>query len=201
VNYVTFDIETYIPEGISDRIGSKLNVEAMKVAVIGAYFSWIDGGSYVAFLEENVVEFLSLLRQADCVIGYNHIWFDNAVLQKYTDFDLATLPNWDLMLEAEKGLDFKPKLDDLCKSNLGTKKTDSFEIYRHYYRDGKMAELTDYCMNDVKLTEQLHQLVIKNGHLLYSDAFRTRQILINAPNFGLGVQGDSQNTSSIETLF
>lgn len=197
MNYVTFDIETYIPEGIPDRVGSRLNVEAMKVAVIGAYFSWINGGIYVAFLEENVQEFLKTLRLADCVIGYNHIWFDNAVLQQYADFDLNTLPNWDLMLEAEKGLGFKPKLDDLCKSNLGTKKTDSFEIYRHYYKDGKMAELTDYCLNDVLLTEKLHQLVHKNGYLLYSDAFRSRQILITPPSFAAGI---SQNIDN-QTLF
>jgi DEAD/DEAH box helicase domain-containing protein len=186
MNYITFDIETYIPEGVPDRIGSKLNVEAMKVAVIGAYYSWIDGGTYVAFLEENVADFLASLQTADCVIGYNHIWFDNAVLQKYADFDLKTLPNWDLMQEAEKSLVFKPKLDDLCKSNLGTQKTDSFETYRNYYRDGKMFELTDYCMHDVLLTEKLHQLVQKNGHLLYSDAFKTRQILITPPNFSAG---------------
>lgn len=186
MNYITFDIETYIPEGVPDRVGSKLNVEAMRVAVIGAYYSWIEGGTYVAFLEENVAEFLASLQAADCVIGYNHIWFDNAVLQKYADFDLKTLPNWDLMQEAEKSLGFKPKLDDLCKSNLGTQKTDSFETYRNYYRDGKMFELTDYCMHDVLLTERLHQLVQKNGHLLYSDAFKTRQIMITPPNFSAG---------------
>ena len=186
MNYITFDIETYIPEGVPDRIGSKLNVEAMRVAVIGVYYSWIEGGSYIAFLEENVSDFLASLQVADCVIGYNHIWFDNAVLQKYADFDLKTLPNWDLMQEAEKSLGFKPKLDDLCKSNLGTQKTDSFETYRNYYRDGKMFELTDYCMHDVLLTERLHQLVQKNGHLLYSDAFKTRQIIITPPNFSAG---------------
>ncbi len=186
MNYITFDIETYIPEGVPDRIGSKLNVEAMRVAVIGVYYSWIEGGSYIAFLEENVSDFLASLQVADCVIGYNHIWFDNTVLQKYADFDLKTLPNWDLMQEAEKSLGFKPKLDDLCKSNLGTQKTDSFETYRNYYRDGKMFELTDYCMHDVLLTERLHQLVQKNGHLLYSDAFKTRQIMITPPNFSAG---------------
>lgn len=199
MNYITFDIETYIPQGLSDRVGGKLNVEAMKVAVIGAYYSWIgEGGSYIAFLEDNVTDFLATLKKADYIVGYNHIWFDNAVLQKYADFDLNTLPNWDLMLEVEKGAGFKPKLDDLCKSNLqNLKKTESFETYRHFHRDGKLLELANYCVTDVYLTEKLHDLVKKNGQLLYSDAFRTRQILVTAPNFSRGV---SQHTAN-ETLF
>jgi len=197
MNYITYDIETYFPEGVADRVGGKLNVDAMKVAVIGAFVSWVDGGIYVAFLEENVGEFLELMKSADCVIGYNHIWFDNAVLAKYADFDLNKLPNWDLMLEVEKNLGFKAKLDDLCKSNLGTQKTESFETYRHYHRDGKMYELTDYCMHDVLLTEKLHQLVLKNGFLLYSDAFKSRQIAVSPPV----LSGDQQmETDKTETL-
>ena len=88
-------------------------------------------------------------------------------------------------------------LTKVTVTNLGTKKTDSFEIYRHYYKDGKMAELTDYCLNDVLLTEKLHQLVHKNGYLLYSDAFRSRQILITPPSFAAGI---SQNIDN-QTLF
>lgn len=197
MNYITYDIETYFPDGVLDRIGGRLNVDGMKVAVIGAFISWIDGGIYVAFLEENVGEFLELMKSADCIIGFNHIWFDNAVLAKYADFDLNKLPNWDLMLEAEKNLVFKPKLDDLCKSNLGTQKTESFETYRHYHKDGKMFELTDYCMHDVLLTEKLHQLVLKNGFLLYNDAFKSRQIAVSRPTFAGNLETDNEKNETL----
>lgn len=176
MNYITFDIETYYPEGSNEN---KIDPKIMRLAVAGAYLSWRD--LYIAFFEEDIRDLLNLMAKADLIVGYNQIGFDLPVLQKYTDIDLLALPNYDLLLEVEKGLGYKVKLDDLAKINLNTQKTDSYENYRHYYKQGKFAELTDYCMHDVKITEELFRLVQNQGKLLYQDYIQTKEILLEVP--------------------
>jgi DNA polymerase elongation subunit (family B) len=182
MNYITFDIETYSPSNL-DRIDTK----EFRCSVCGVYISWLnDGkGEYIAFLEDNIKEFLELLKHADLIIGYNHIWFDLPVLQKYADFDLLKLPCYDIMLKVEQKIGTKLRLNDLCKANFdGDLKTDSYSVYRHYHRDGKWLELIDYCMNDVRLTEQLFQQILKTKKLTYYDLHIQKEIILDEVEFG-----------------
>ena len=189
MNYVTFDIETYSPSN-----SQKINTSEFRVSVIGAYFSWSD--SYIAFLEDDVSVFLNILKQAELVVGFNHIWFDLAVLQKYCSYNLLDLPNYDIMVEAEKKLGFKTKLNDLCKANLGKFKTDSYDNFKHYYNDKNWFPLIDYCMNDVKLTEELFKLIRQNNCLSYNDLLDIKKIIFDKP-----VPGKMINSVSIESIF
>jgi DNA polymerase elongation subunit (family B) len=182
MNYITFDIETYSPSDLNH-----IDVKEFKCSVCGAYISWLnDGqGQYIAFLEDNIKEFLELLKHADLIIGYNHIWFDLPVLQKYADFDLLKLPCYDIMLKVEQKIGSKLRLNDLCKANFdGDLKTDSYSVYRHYHRDGKWLELIDYCMNDVRLTEQLFQQILNTKKLTYYDLHIQKEIILDEVEFG-----------------
>lgn len=176
MNYVTFDIETYHPSRLEE-----FNVDKFRVSVIGAYISWID--EYLAFTEENVKDFLNVLLDADMVVGYNHIWFDLAVLQKYSQVDLVkNTNNYDIMLEVEKKLGFKMKLDDLCKANFDTdKKTDHYEQFKEYYWDKEWFKLIDYCMNDVRLTEQLFRQIRDTGTVKYRDFQGVKEVGLDQP--------------------
>lgn len=174
MNFITFDIETYSP---SDS--RKIDTNELRVTVVGVYFSWLD--EYVAFLEDNVKDFLDVLKQVDLVVGFNHIWFDLPVLQKYANFDLLQLTNYDIMVEFEKKAGFKPKLDDLAKSNLGTAKTDSYDKYSKYHKEGKWAELIDYCLNDVKITQDLFEIIKKGEKIKYIDVLETKEFILNPP--------------------
>lgn len=186
MNYITFDIETYYPEGSND---TKIDTKIMRLAVAGAYFSWLD--AYIAFFEEDIKDLLEIMTKADLIVGFNQLWFDLPVLQKYTHVNLLNLPNYDILLEIEKKLGFKVKLDNIAKSNLGIQKTDTYEVYRHYYKQEKFAELTDYCMNDVKITEELFKLIQTNGKLLYNDFNQTKELLLEIPKL-------QKNTSTIQ---
>ncbi|NJL96703.1 hypothetical protein HC864_02695 [Candidatus Gracilibacteria bacterium] len=95
MNYIVFDIETYNPDG-----NDKIDTSAMRVSVIGCYISWLD--EYIAFIEGDEKDFLNILKQAELVVGYNHIWFDLPVLKKYAQWDIMSLPNYDIMVEIEK---------------------------------------------------------------------------------------------------
>ena len=182
MNYITFDIETYSPSNLS-----RIDTKEFRVSVIGAYISWLPKGhNYLAFFENEVKDFLKLLKMCDMVIGYNHIWFDLPVLQKYSDYDLLQLPCYDIMLEVERKIGSKLKLNDMCKANFGNEdiKTDSYSVYRHYHRDGKWYELMDYCLNDVRLTQQLFQLIFSEKRLNYYDLHILKQVELDQPQAG-----------------
>ncbi|MEM1311894.1 MAG: ribonuclease H-like domain-containing protein [Patescibacteria group bacterium] len=174
MNYITFDIETYSPSN-----SKRIDTNEFRVTVVGAYFSWID--KYIAFLEDEVKDFLDVLKEAELVVGFNHIWFDLPVLQKYSTYNLFQLTNYDIMVEFEKKAGFKAKLDDLAKSNLGAKKTDTYESYSKYHEQCKWSELIDYCMNDVKLTEDLFKIIRGGGELLYDDSLQVKEFVLNQP--------------------
>ena len=174
MNYITFDIETYHADHLDE-----FNTERFNVSVLGAYFSWID--EYVVFLEDQVKDFLALLAEVELVVGYNHINFDFAVLQKYSSFDLLSLSSYDLMVEFQKKTGFRIKLDELCKANLGTQKTDSFENYADYYWDKQFFKLADYCLNDVRLTQELFEKVLQTKTLVYEDLQGQKEVVFESP--------------------
>jgi DEAD/DEAH box helicase domain-containing protein len=193
MNFVVFDIETYSPGNLQ-----KIDTKEFRVSVTGAYISWID--EYIAFMEDDTKDFLEVLKQADLVVGYNHLWFDLPVLQKYSDFNLLDLPSYDIMIEAEKKIGFKLKLDDLCKANLNSKKTDSYEVYKHYHAEKKWAPLIDYCMNDVKLTTELFLKIINEGKLIYNDLLDVKEITFDKPKPGKKIENSSKNDAN-EAIF
>ena len=192
MNYITFDIETYSPGDLEH-----IDVNEFRVSVSGAYISWLD--RYIAFMEDDTEKFVELLMQCDLVVGYNHIGFDLAVLQKYSpDFDLVNgLPSYDIMLEMKKKIGFSVRLDDLAKANLGTKKTDSYDVYKHYHKEGKWAPLIDYCMNDVAITERIFQMCQKGQVMKYNNLMTVEETVLDKPRKGKRTQTDENNMASL----
>ncbi len=175
MNYVTFDIETYSPSSLN-----KIDTNEFRVSVIGAYCSWLD--RYLVFLEKDVSVFLNILRECDLVVGYNHLWFDLPVLQKYATFDLKQLPSYDIMLEMEASIGYKPKLNDLCKANFEDDlKTDDYATYSKYHKENKWLELVDYCLNDVRLTENLFQNIIDGKPIHFFDLHIKKEAILPKP--------------------
>lgn len=193
MNYITFDIETYSPSGLN-----KIDTNEFQVSVIGAYISWID--KYLVFFEDQAKDFIELMKQADLVIGYNHLWFDLPVLQKYarrySNFDLLSLPTYDIMLEIEKKIGFKPRLNDISKATFNDlQKTDSFENFRNYHLQNKWAELTDYCMHDVLITETIFRRIRDGQKLFFFDLHQKKDFVLDKPVPGQKVQLAPQTES------
>lgn len=182
MNYITFDIETYNPdEDIKTAGRGRIDVNNFRVSCIGAYFSWLD--EYLIFWEDQAPEFCEIMKKADFVVGYNHIWFDLPVLQKYASFNLKELKTYDLMVEVEKKIGYKLRLNDLAIKNLDIKKTDSFEHFRTYHLEGKWYELSYYCAYDVKITEELFQKVLNRQALKFADMLTEKEVLPDLPSF------------------
>lgn len=171
MDIVYFDLET---QRTFNDVGGYDNKAAMGISV-GVTYSTADN-AYEIFSEKRAGDLVSRLQRADLVVGYNLLGFDYGVLMGYTILDLThALPTLDLMVEIERVLGHRLKLDDVAKGSLGVGKTgDGLDAIR-WFREGKFLEIAEYCCYDVKVTRMVHEYGIKNGCVHYINRFGQKQ--------------------------
>ena len=123
------------------------------------------------YVEAQVPELLKRLKQADLVVGFNHVKFDYAVLSGYEGGgDLAAhTRNLDLLELVHKALGRRLRLDSLAQSTLGVGKSGDGLQAVAWWREGRLAELLAYCQQDVAVTRDLWEFGRKYGYLLYEE--------------------------------
>ena len=109
------------------------------------------------------------LEKADRVIGYNIFGFDYKVLNRYYPGDLTRLPSLDLMLEIEKSVGRRLKLDDVAHGSLGTGKSGNGLMAIEYFRKGEIEKLRSYCQQDVKVTKEVYEFGRERGLVRFLD--------------------------------
>ncbi len=142
---------------------------------IGVTYSTRDG-AYQIYSEKRVQDLVDRLVRADLVVGFNVVNFDYEVLMGYTVLDLPhQCRTLDLMVEVEKKLGHRLGLDAIATATLGVGKTaDGLEAIR-WWREGKLAEIAEYCCYDVKCTKLVHEYGAENRRLFYTDKFQQRK--------------------------
>ncbi len=166
-NFVYFDLETMRSAG---DVGGWEHKDKMGMS-IGVTYSTADG-SYRIYAEKDTDELIRDLSRADCVVGYNHVEFDYTVLQGYSMWDVASqMHSLDLLLDLEKHLGHRIKLEDVATASLGTGKTaDGIDAIR-WWREGKIMQIAEYCCFDVKVTKMVHEFGVEHGYVRYRDRF------------------------------
>jgi len=167
-----FDLETQRSLG---DVGGAKNKDKMGISVGVAYSTRT--GQYHIFGEDQTDALVDMLLKADLVVGYNHIYFDYPVLQGYTILDLPNQTlNLDMLIEVEKVLGHRLKLDSLASATLGTGKSadglDALRWWQEHKKTGNLEPLmkiAEYCCYDVKVTKEVHEYALKHGHLKYND--------------------------------
>jgi DEAD/DEAH box helicase domain-containing protein len=110
------------------------------------------------------------------VVGYNTINFDYEVLMGYVAIDLAhALTSLDLLVEIEKVIGRRLKLEDVAQGSLGVGKVAGGLDAIRWYREGRFMEIAEYCCYDVKVTKLVHEYALKHGVLHYLDRFGQKQ--------------------------
>jgi len=166
-NFVYFDLET---QRSANDVGGWDKKADMKMSV-GVTYSSARGG-YMIYDESNVQDLINELLAADVVIGFNHIYFDYEVLMGYTILDLKEqTKNLDLMLDIEKEIEHRPKLDAVASETLGENKTAVGTDAIKWWREGKILEIAEYCCFDVKVTKMVHEYGAKHGMVKYKNRF------------------------------
>jgi DEAD/DEAH box helicase domain-containing protein len=181
---IVLDLET---QKSFDEVGGRGKNHLLKVSVCGIYDYARD--VYEIYEEHELPKMASILETADQIIGFNIKQFDFAVLQPYINFNLATLPTYDLLEEIEKVIGRKIRLEAVAQATLGSGKSGNGLEALLYYRNGKMDQLKKYCLDDVRVTKQIYDYALKNQKLLYRDYFSIKEINIKCeePKSRVGV--------------
>ena len=161
-NVVYFDLET---QKSLQQVGGYTKIHELKVSIAVTYST--KEHQYRIYLEDEVSDLIANLSRASLVVGYNLLNFDYRVLSAYSILDLSQIPTLDMMVEIEKTLGIRLKLDSIAQATLGIGKTAEGMDALKWFQQGKWAEIAEYCCYDVKVTRLLHEFAQKHQQLFY----------------------------------
>lgn len=167
VDTLVFDIETQ--NFFTDPDVGWDNYDALKISVVGVY-SYIED-RYYCYEEQEMEKLAELFHDARRIVGFSMNRYDIPVLNHYFQRlkngpRLWEMERVDLLEEIEMATGQRVSLDRLAEANLGEKKTHHGSEAGALYREGKIEELKEYCVNDVKLTKDLYDLYRKQNFLM-----------------------------------
>jgi DEAD/DEAH box helicase domain-containing protein len=93
------------------------------------------------------------------------------VLHGYTALDLRQLPTLDLMVDLQDKLQHRLSLDSIATATFGVEKTAEGLQAIRWFKEGKLAEIAEYCCYDVKITKMVHEYGRQNGQVHYHNRF------------------------------
>ena len=165
---LVFDIETQ--NFFTDPDVGRNNFGALKISVVCAYS--YDKNEYFSFEEDELPAAAELFARAGRLVGFSSNRYDIPVLNNY--FNRLHLPIeslWkkeriDLLEEIELATGERVSLSRLAEANLGEKKEQRGSEAIQLYREGRIEELKQYCLNDVRLTKGIYDLYMKQHYLM-----------------------------------
>ena len=172
-NIVYFDLET---RRSAAQVGGWHETGKMGISV-AVTFSTRDN-AYHIYTEDQADDLIRELREADLVVGYNHIGFDYGVLQPHSFWSIAdNTRNLDICTYLTEKLGHRLKLDSVAKVTLGgnsktAEGTDALKWWAEYEKGGdpqKILDIAKYCCFDVKVTMEVYKFGAQNGYVNYED--------------------------------
>ena len=124
-------------------------------------------GEMRGFFEADFPELFKIMDQADVLIGFNIDGFDIPTFTKYYPGNLKKLPTLDLMDRIKKSCGHRIGLDAVAKATFNLGKTGNGLDAIRYFKEGRLKELADYCLQDVKITRQLYDYGLQNGSVKF----------------------------------
>jgi len=166
-NVVVFDLE--VAEGTETHKTFTAMRKAAPVSVANS-FDFLDGRVHV-YDVNTLPDLVERLKDAAIVVGFNHVDFDYKVLRNSvngcrfqrrapkTEADLL-LAIWDALGGRRKGW----KLDDVAHACLGYGKTEEGggAMAPTWWQNGRVGQVTDYCIGDVLVTRDLYLYALAN---------------------------------------
>lgn len=170
---ITFDIET---RNLFQDVGSNDPVD-LDISVVCVHDSETD--VYTSYLQEDLPKLWPLLEKADMLITFNGDHFDIPLLNKYYSGDLGKIKSLDLLKEVKSSLGRRIKLDTLAEATLGKNKIGHGLEAITWWRNGEIDKIIKYCIEDVRITKEIYEYAMKNGHLKYKDLGETKLIKLD----------------------
>jgi len=187
---IIFDCETsntFAGAGSSDPAD-------LDLSVVCIYDSETD--KYSAYFQEELKNLWPIFEKADLLIGFNSDHFDIPLLNKYYSGDLTKMKSLDLLKEVKNSLGRRIKLDTLAEATLGKNKSGHGLEAVTWWKQGKREEVKNYCIDDVKITREIYEYAMKNGHLKYKDEGVIKEIKLDTSKWN-----DKGESAITHTLF
>ena len=165
-NIVYFDLET---QKSAQEVGGWNHIDRMGMSV-GVTYSTARG-DYAIYGEAQVDDLITELQRADLVVGFNHIRFDYQVLHGYTPLDLRQIPSLDMLIEIQNTLNHRIKLDSIAHATFGVEKIADGLQALDWFKEGRLADIAEYCCFDVKITKLIHEYGGAHKELFYTNKF------------------------------
>ena len=169
---LVFDIET---KNTFDDVGGRDHLKDIEVSIVCAYS--YDQDKYFSFFENELEAFGEMARRS-LLVGFSSKRFDALILEKHYAFNISALPHFDILDEIENSLGRRVSLDVLAKANLGDgggKTASGLDAVR-FYREGQLDLLKEYCLQDVKVTKEVFDLIRKQGYLWIPQKYQAQMI-------------------------
>lgn len=171
---VIFDLET--KKLFSDINGN--NPADLGVSIVSLYKRVLDEnlneteGELQSFWEHDFDKMWPVFQDVDRIIGFNSLGFDVPVLKPYEPFPFIKLPHFDIMQKLKEVFGRRISLDAIAKETLDREKKETGLEAVWYWQKGdkeSLKKLKEYCEDDVKLTRDVYDYVLKEGHVLFND--------------------------------
>ncbi len=189
MRYIVFDLET---QNIFSEVGSN-DASALDISVATVYDS--ETKIFTTVTVNELDQIWPIIEQADALVGYNSNHFDIPLLNKYYPGDLTQIKSIDLLEDIRQSLGRRLRLDDVAKATVGAKKSaDGLQAVR-WWREGEVKKVMKYCEQDVKVTRDVFEYALQNGHVKVKDGFRIREIPLDTSAWT--VKQDSALTHSL----
>lgn len=174
---ITFDIET---KNIFQEVGSS-DPAALDVSVVGVHDS--ETNEYTGFFEKDFATMWPMFERADAIVSFNGDHFDIPILNKYYHGDLARIKSIDLMVEVQKVLGRRIKLDTLAEATLNKKKSGNGLEAVTWWRNGEYEKVMKYCIDDVRVTRLLYEYMRDNKSVKYRELGAIKELKIDTSSW------------------
>jgi DEAD/DEAH box helicase domain-containing protein len=173
MRYIVFDLET---QNIFQDIGSSDPAD-LDISVASVYDSGED--KYTTVTVDELHTLWPIFEKADALVGYNSNHFDIPLLNKYYPGDLTHIKSIDILESIRESLGRRLRLDSVAQATVGAKKSaDGLQAVR-WWREGKIDEVKKYCEQDVRVTKKVFDYALQNGHVLFKDGYRKKEIKLD----------------------
>lgn len=134
-----------------------------------AIYDYQDGQGKV-FVESELNKLFPILEAASYLIGFNIRSFDMAVLQGYYPGQVDQFATFDILDDIRDKIGRRLALNDILSATLGKKKSGHGLMAINYYKEGKIDQLKQYCLDDTMLTKEVFDYGVTYGEIYYFDS-------------------------------
>ncbi len=177
MNKVFLDIETrnsFQEVGKSDPV-------FLDISVVCIYES--ENDKYTSYLQEDLPKLWPILEKADSIVTFNGDHFDLPILNKYYAGDLMKLKSLDLLKEVRKALGHRIGLGSIAQATLGVGKGGHGLEAIEWWKKGEVDKIIKYCLEDVRITKEVHDYAMKNGALKFLDGDKIADFTIDTSSW------------------